>query len=289
MKAAMSGAMSAAMNTKANPTQGATPAARILPLRRAGAGEPLVLVHGYLGASIQWQAEIAALRDGFDVIALDLAGYGQASRLQAPTAMAAHARDVLATLTASGVEHFHLLGHSMGGMVVQEIVRLAPERVRKLVLYATGPQGSIPGRFETMARSRERLAADGLATTARRICATWLLQGERSPAYESLAAIALEADLDAALAGLWAMEGWDGRDHLAAIAQPTLVVWGEHDRSYAWPQIAALWRGIPGASLAVLPACAHALHLERPALFHALLREFLDPSQPPRSTQAVST
>ena len=71
------------------------------------------------------------------------------------------------------------------------------------------------------------------------------------------------------------MEGWDGRDRLAAVRQPTLVVWGDRDRSYGWPQIEALWRGIAQASLAVLPDCSHALHLERPVLFHSILIEFL--------------
>ena len=80
------------------------------------------------------------------------------------------------------------------------------------------------------------------------------------------------------------MEAWDGRDRLATISQPTLVVWGEHDRSYGWPQVESLWRGIPGASLAVLPACAHALHLERPALFHKLVQEFLQPASDRCST-----
>lgn len=252
----------------ARPAQG-------LPHRRAGAGDTLVLVHGYLGGSRQWEAEIEALRPRFDVIAVDLAGYGDASALHAPTEMAEHARAVLATLDGLGIDGFHLLGHSMGGMVVQEIARLAPGRVRRLVLYATGPQGSIPGRFETMARSRERLAEDGVERTARRISATWLLEREASPAFEALAALATSASEQAAQAGLWAMERWDGREQLAALTPPTLIVWGEHDRSYGWAQIEALWRGIPGASLAVLPACAHALHLERPALFHTLLREFL--------------
>lgn len=246
-----------------------------LPFRRAGAGEPLVLVHGYLGGSRQWAAEIAAWRGRFDVIAVDLAGYGEARDRTAPTQMAAHARAVLATLDALGIQRFHLLGHSMGGMVVQEIVHQAPQRVARLVLVGTGPQGSIPGRFETMARSRERLAEDGVERTARRICATWLLAREASPAYEPLAALAALASAQAAEAGLWAMEGWDGRSRLAGITQPTLVLWGEHDRSYGWPQVQALWQGIPGASLAVLPACAHALHLERPALFHTLVHEFL--------------
>lgn len=260
------------------------PQARPLPLRRAGAGETLVLVHGYLGGSDQWAAQIDHLRHHFDVVAVDLAGYGQARDRAAPTEMAGHARAVLATLDHLGIPRFHLLGHSMGGMVAQEIVHQAPRRVARLVLYGTGPLGSIPGRFETMARSRERLAEDGVERTARRISATWLLAREASPAYGPLAALAAQASAQAAEAGLWAMEGWDGRDRLGGIAQPTLVVWGEHDRSYGWAQVEALWRGIPGASLAVLPACAHALHLERPVLFHALVHEFLAAAQGPGAT-----
>lgn len=240
-----------------------------------GVGLTLVLVHGYLGGSSQWDAEVKFLSQHFDVIAVDLAGYGNANHLTAPTEMTAHAQAVLTTLDQLGVECFHLLGHSMGGMVAQEIVSLAPSRVSKLVLYATGPQGSIPGRFETMARSRERLAEDGIERTARRICATWLLDNEASPAYESLATLATRSSEQAARAGLMAMEGWDGRDRLSVIQQPTLVVWGERDRSYSWSQIEKLWRTIPNASLAVLPACSHALHLERTALFHTLLLEFL--------------
>lgn len=235
----------------------------------------MVLVHGYLGGSSQWDAEVQRLSQHFDVIAVDLAGYGDAHDLPAPTEIAAHAQAVLGTLDQLGVDCFHLLGHSMGGMVAQEIVSLAPARVRKLVLYGTGPEGNIPGRFETMARSRERLAEDGLERTARRICATWLLDNEASAAFEALATLATRASEQAAHAGLVAMEGWDGRSRLSSIQQPTLVVWGEHDRSYGWSQIEKLWRTIPCASLAVLPACSHALHLERAALFHTLVIEFL--------------
>ena len=259
----------------------AAPAA--LPTRRAGRGEALVLVHGYLGGSRQWAEQIDRFAAGFDVVAVDLAGYGEARDRVAPEAIADHARAVLATLDALGIDRFHLLGHSMGGMVAQEIVHAAPRRVARLVLYGTGPQGSIPGRFETMARSRERLAADGAEPTAQRICSTWLLEREASPAYPALAALAAGAGLQAARAGLVAMEGWDGRGRLSTIRAPTLVLWGEHDRSYRWSEIEQLWRGIPGASLAVVPHCAHALHLERPALFHALVGEFL--GQPaPRAT-----
>lgn len=247
----------------------------MLPFRRAGTGETLVLVHGFLGGSSQWAAEIEFLSRHFDVIAPDLAGYGDACDREAPTEIAAHARAVIATLDRLGVDRFHLLGHSMGGMIVQEMVHQAPQRVQRLVLYATAAQGNLPGRFETMARSRERLAEEGVERVARRTCATWLVEREASPAFESLAALAVRASEQAARAGLCAMEGWDGRDRLAAIRQRTLIIWGERDRSYGWPLIEMLWRTIPNASLAVLPDCAHALHLERTALFHTLLLEFL--------------
>jgi 2-hydroxy-6-oxonona-2,4-dienedioate hydrolase len=257
----------------------------LLPFQRQGAGTPLVLVHGYLGGSSQWAAQLPLLSQHVEVVTLDLAGYGMANHLAAPTDLADHARNVLATLDHMGIERFHLLGHSMGGMVVQEITSQAPHRVIKLVLYATGPIGCIPGRFETMARSRERLRDDGLQRTARRICATWLLDCEASPTFEALATLATQSSEQAASAGLSAMESWDGREHLGRIQQPTLIIWGESDRSYGWSQIEMLWRGIPRASLAVLPACAHALHLERSALFCTLLVEFLVQDQNKHLTQ----
>lgn len=263
----------------------------ILPCQRVGVGTPLVLVHGYLGGSSQWDEQLPLLSQHFEVVTLDLAGYGQARHMAAPTDLADHARNVLATLDHLGIERFHLLGHSMGGMVVQEITSQAPHRVNKLVLYATGPLGCIPGRFETMARSRERLKEDGIERTAKRICATWLLHREASPAFVALAELATQASTQAASAGLFAMEAWDGRERLRSIEQPTLVIWGECDRTYGWSQIEMLWRGIPRASLAVLPNCAHALHLERSALFCTLLVEFLaqDGNQTPIQTGLLQT
>lgn len=257
---------------------------------RAGSGQPLVLVHGYLGGSSQWAAELQALSPHLEVIAPDLPGFGKSRHLVSPEHISGYAQAVLACLDGLGVQRFHLLGHSMGGMVVQEMVRLAPERVERLVLYATSALGLLPGRFETMARSRERLAQDGVDATARRISATWLLQREASPGAPALMDLAAQASPQAAEAGLWAMERWDGRQHLAHITQPTLVVWGDQDRSYQWAQIETLWRGIAGASLAVLPQCAHALHLENPEVFHRLLLGFLTgPWSPRQSNPAGQT
>ena len=236
---------------------------------------PLVLVHGFLGGSDQWAAQQQALGSKTRLVALDLPGFGANAAMTAPDTIGDYARFVLDELDAQGVGTFDLLGHSMGGMIVQEIVAIAPERVRKLVLYGTGAFSNVEGRFETYEESKRRATADGAKATARRIAATWFAEGDNAPGYPACAAIAERASLQAIHAGIDAFGNWSREVNLTNIKCPTLIIWGEHDRSYAWPQIEQLWRTIPAASLAVVPGCAHAVHLEKPDLFNLLLGEFI--------------
>lgn len=178
---------------------------------------------------------------------------------------------MLDQLGALGIAQFRLLGHSMGGMVVQDMARLSPKRITQLVLYGTGPLGSMPGRFETMAQSRERLMADGVLATARRISERWFVDGEQAPAYALCAQLACQASEEAALAGLNAMQAWDGRPELGSLQMQTQIIWGEHDQSYNFEQVQALWRGIANCSLAVIPRASHAAHLEQPVLFREIM------------------
>lgn len=246
-----------------------------LSYRRAGAGAPLVLVHGYLGGSAQWQAELARFSDRFDVIAPDLPGYAGSAALPPPERIAAFAAAVVALLDELGIGRFTLMGHSMGGMIVQELAATHPDRVARLILYGTGPLGAMPNRFEPLETSRARLRSDGVAQTIRRIGATWFRQGAAAEGFEIVAALGAQATEAAALAGLDAMSHWDGRGALGRLTMPTLVLWGDGDRSYRWPQVETLWQGLPDAALAVVPGTAHAVHLEKPALFHALVDDFV--------------
>ena len=236
---------------------------------------PLVFVHGFMGGSRQWQDQRAAFEAGFDIITPDLPGFGENAHLEAPTDIAGFARWVLDDLSARGVERFHLVGHSMGGMIAQEMVAQAPERVDRLVLYGTGAAGVLPGRFESIGASKQRACAEGASITARRIAATWFLKHEAATGFEACAAIAERSSLPAILAGLDAMQSWSGVALLPDIRTRTLLIWGDHDRTYPWDQIEQLWRSIPDASLAVLPECAHAAHLEKPHLFNCVLDDFL--------------
>lgn len=236
---------------------------------------PLVLVHGYLGGSAQWSELEAGLAGRFRTVALDLPGFGRANHVSPPSSIEGFADHVIADLDAMGIDRFNLVGHSMGGMIVQEVARRISPRIGRLVLYGTGPLGSMPDRFEPIGVSLERLMRDGVVPTARRIAATWFLRGEGHPAFEDLSAIGAQADPWAAQAALNAMAAWDGRAGISGLTMPSLVVWGDRDRSYRWPQVEHLWTHLPAASLAVIPGASHAAHVEKPQIFRLILEDFL--------------
>ncbi len=236
----------------------------------------LVFVHGYLGGSQQWADQVAAFSEHYHVITPDLPGYGLNNQQQAPETIKGFANYVLDELDKQGIESFHLIGHSMGGMIVQEMISIAPQRVEKLILYGTGPVGIMPGRFESIEESKQRLKNEGIESNARRISAKWFVGGAESFAYQGCADIAVQASSQAAIAGLMAMESWSGESALADITSNTLVLWGDQDKSYLWALPEALWKGIPNAGLSVVSGCSHAVHLEKPELFNTIVLDFLE-------------
>lgn len=245
-----------------------------LKYQRAGTGEALVLVHGYLGGSAMWAEQIEFFREHFDVVAVDLPGFGESADLKSHDSIPAIASHVLQFLTDLGVDQFLLLGHSMGGMVVQQMTLDAPRRVQKLVCYGTGPVGVLPGRFESIEQSRQRLKSEGLASTASRIAATWFKDGVEADGFPKCERLGQAASQEAALNALTAWENWNVKSRLAEITCPTLIVWGDLDKSYDRSQPTALQKGIAGAKLEIVSRCAHNVHMEKPDTFNELVAQF---------------
>lgn len=227
-----------------------------------------------MGGSDQWRLQ-KPLTHGRELVCLDLPGFGQNADMDPIDDIAGFARWALDELSAQGIEQFDLLGHSMGGMIVQEMVHLAPKQVRKLILYGTGSVGELPGRFESMETSMERATAEGAEATARRISATWFFDTKDAPEYEACAGIAQKATLDAILTGLRAMQKWSGANRLSTIQNECLIIWGDKDRTYNWAQVETLWKTIPDTRLAVVPDCAHAVHSEAPEIFNRIVDRFV--------------
>ena len=145
-----------------------------------GKGFPLVLVHGFLGSSKTWQPQINFFKKNFRVIAPDLPGFGKSKNIKSHNSIKSIANLLVNCLKEKKIDKYNLLGHSMGGMIVQEMAKINGEKISKLVCYSTGPIGEIPGRFETIDQSREKLKKNGLQTTRLRIAKTWFVEKEKA-------------------------------------------------------------------------------------------------------------
>jgi len=240
-----------------------------------GSGTSLVLVHGFLGSSDMWAPQIEFFKDDFRVIAPALPGFGKSSAINSCDSIECMAKAILILLEKKEIKNFNLLGHSMGGMIVQEIAKIAGEKILKLICYGTGPRGNIPGRFETIDQSREKLKINGLDVTAHRIAKTWFIEEDKSKYFYLCDEAGKQTSIEAADNGLVAMKNWSGIENLENIKNETLIVWGDQDKAYNFNQVETLNNNIPNSDLKVIKGCSHNVHLEKPEEFNAVVKEFL--------------
>ena len=240
-----------------------------------GSGTPLVLVHGFLGSSDMWNPQIKFFKDNFRVIAPALPGFGKSNAIDSCDSIKCMANVILNLLEKKEIKNFNLLGHSMGGMIVQEMTKLAGEKILKLICYGTGPRGNIPGRFETIDQSREKLKINGLKVTANRIAKTWFIDEDKAKYFHLCDEAGKQTSIEATDNGLIAMKNWNGIKNLKNIKNETLIIWGNQDKAYNFNQVETLNNNIPNSDLKIIDGCSHNVHLEKPDEFNIIVEEFL--------------
>jgi pimeloyl-ACP methyl ester carboxylesterase len=247
--------------------------------RHGSRGEPLVLVHGYTGDVSDWVRQIEAFSASHRVLVMDHRGHGRsgAPRDRASYTVERMASDVEAVAAHAGFDRYHLVGHSLGGMVAQEIALRSGARLLSLTLEDTVQDFAL-GRSEPVRKlfgARLRLAEEqGMPAVAR------LPAPPRAPHHppervEQERARLARMSLEGFVGGWQALCGWPGSlERAHAIRTPTLVIHGQLDL----PVIAGsrwLAEAIPGAQLEVVPEAGHSPQLERPELFNQALRRIL--------------
>jgi len=240
-----------------------------------GNGFPLVLVHGFLGSSKMWEPQIDFFKDYYRVITPDLPGYGKSNKAKLHNSIQSIANLLLDCLEEKKIDKFNLLGHSMGGMIVQEMAKSEGDKISKLVCYSTGPRGEMPGRFETVNESREKLKKNGLENTARNIAKTWFVKGENAKYFDLCIEAGKQTSIEAADNSLLAFKNWNGVSTLKNIKNETLIIWGAKDKSYNLEQVQTLEKNIANSKLIIFKDCAHNVHLEEPKQFNKTIRDFL--------------
>ena len=103
--------------------------------KREGFGEVIFLIHGFLENMNMWDEIALELSKTFEIIRVDLPGFGNSEVLAAPPSMSLYAKCVNQLILDLNTENFTLIGHSMGGYVGLELLKICPEKIDHLILF----------------------------------------------------------------------------------------------------------------------------------------------------------
>ena len=240
-----------------------------------GKGFPLVLIHGYLGSSEMWFLQKKFLSKNYRIIAPALPGFGESHDVKSLNSINKMAQMLIKLINEKNINKFHLLGHSMGGMIVQEMAKISGEKIKKLICFATGSIGDIPDRFESIDTSIEKLKEEGIKETVKRIPPKWFVKGQKAKNYYLCENAVKQIKEVTAYNALVAMKNWRGYENLKNIKQDTLIIWGDKDASYNFNQVDTLKKNIPNSKLEIFKGCSHNVHLEEPQKFNQTVKNFL--------------
>jgi pimeloyl-ACP methyl ester carboxylesterase len=265
------------------------PRAEISPaLYRAGYGEPLVLLHGFMSTWHQWRPVLAELVPEFEVIAPTLAGHDGGPPFQARENTLAATGDAMeGRLDELGVGRAHLVGNSMGGALVLELAK----RGRALSVVALAPGGGWApesGEADRLARlfTRQRQLARAFAPMVPRVVRSPIFRrlalrdvvyrGELVPPADVVQMMRASLRCTIFASVIDALRSDRARvNDLHEISAPTLIAWPRHDRTLPMSHHADRFRTeIPGVAFRVLEGVGHVPNWDDPQLVASLIRDF---------------
>jgi len=248
-----------------------------------GHGPPVLLVQGAGLVGEGWRPQIDGLGDRFTLVAFDNRGIGASTLLPGRLTIEDMAQDALAVVNSLGVQRFHLAGHSMGGLIAQEVALTAPSRVCSLAFLCTFARGSQASRLTAamlLTTLRTRIGTRSMRRNAfveLVMPAAYLQQSDRTQLAERLRPLFghdLADQPSIVLKQVRAMARYDAGDRLRLLAGiPTLVLNASADR-IAQPafgrELASL---IPGARYVELPDAGHGVTIQHAHAVNDLLRQ----------------
>ena len=247
-----------------------------------GKGETLVLLHGIFAEKDHWVDFARPLTPRYRVLAPDLPGFGDSTRLPnqdySYAEQVEHLKDFLDQL---GVQRVHLGGSSMGGTIAALFAMRYPERVASVALIGAphGLRTPQPSEMDPMVDAGQSPLIVTDAAGFEPMLDFVFAQRPFLP-YPILHAAKADALRNAASnQRIWNAQRKDRYlldAHIGELKQPTLVLWGEKDRLFDVSGAAPLQKRLPQAQVQVLPGVGHLPMMESPKPTALLYAQFLE-------------
>lgn len=252
-----------------------------------GTGEPLLMLHGFMGASTSWGDHLlTVLADDYQVITLELLGHGLSDKPVQPERYAIHemVQDICDVLDALGIAATHLLGYSMGGRVALAFAALQSARVNHLVLESASPglktEQERKARRCADERLAQRLEAHGIAPFVDNWEKLPLFSSQKrlaKPLQDAIRQTRLRNDpaaLAASLRGLGTGSQPSFWEALPDLSQPALLLCGSLDSKFVVINRNMMMH-LPNVCLAIIEDAGHTVHLEQPVAWLRRVRQSL--------------
>jgi 3-oxoadipate enol-lactonase len=243
---------------------------------QSGKGPPLFLFHSLLSDRASFDAIVPELSKSYRVIVPELPGFGQSHAVGGGLAGVAD-RMAEAVRDAAGGEDAIVLGNGYGGFVALQMAIRHPDITTRLILADSGAAFSEAGReaFRNMAAASKAKGLSAITDVAmRRLFAPDFQAGHPDLMQDRREAF-LRTDPEVFRAACEALASLDLRPELNKVKMPVLVLVGEHDEATPPPMSHELAAGLPQARLEIIPGCAHVPQLQSPAIFLAMIGDFL--------------
>lgn len=244
-----------------------------------GSGPTVLMLHGIGGGHLSFAPQVESLASsGYRAVAWDMPGYGHSAPIE-PYTFKGLAQSCIALIDNLKCDDVTLVGHSMGGMVAQEVMARRPQRVNKLVLCGTSPAFGKPDGDWQQAFVRERTAPLDAGKSMAEMAETLVPQmvGPGSlPEGVRLAAHCMGLVPAATYRrALECIVTFDRRANLGHIRVPTLLIAGEHDRNAPPAVMKKMAAAIAHSDFFEMKGIGHLQNLEAPEEFDSLLLNFL--------------
>jgi 3-oxoadipate enol-lactonase len=250
-----------------------------------GAGPTVLMLHGIGGGHLVFAPQVETLASsGYRAVAWDMPGYGHSAPIEPYTfkGLAQSCIKLIEALLQADDQRrpgVILLGHSIGGMVAQEVVARRPELVSKLVLCGTSPSfGKPDGDWQQQfieQRTAPLDAGKSMADLAELLVPQMVGPGSLPEGVRLATHCMAQVPPSTYRRALEALVTFDRRANLAQIGVPTLLVAGEHDRNAPPAVMKKMAEAIPNSTYIEMRGIGHLQNLEAPDDFDGLLLNFL--------------